>query len=679
MFFPLRLRLLAASLSLLLTGGVAAGELELRFDPASFDQSVEVCEDPYGYVNNRWHAEAVIPADQPMWGPRFAVILHNLERQRTLAERAAAAVLAGDALGAEALVGAFYAAGLDQQRIDAAGIAPIAAELDAVRRIRSRRALAHYLAKRSAEGLDLAFDYGVVPHSDDPERHMVYFEQGGLGLGDRAYYLDAGESPEARRKAYREYLARLFELAGASAEDAHRDAGAAFALESALAQASLSSGELAHTGRLFALRSLDEVGKLMPRLDLVGFLTAHGHRRVAEINLAQPEFFRALERQLSDTPLASWRAYLSARLLDSSAPYLAEPFAAAHAALHGGVLRGMRQRPPRWREVLTALDRLAPIPMSKLYVEAYLPEGAKQSALAMVADLRAAFRARIERAEWLSAAGRRAALAKLERMGAKIGYPDRWPSLAGLEFSAHDYFGNVRAAQRFDTARQNAKLDRPVDRDEWMSPAHEVNARYSWQSNEIIFPAPMIAPPVFDPALDPALNYATLGIIIGHELTHGFDDLGSRFDAEGRLREWWSETDRRRFDARGRAIIARYDGFEALPGERVNGRQTLSENTADLGGLAIAYDALMLADTRHARPEIDDLTQSQRFFLRYAHIWRNAMRPEFAQLRLKTDWHAPDRFRALGPIADMPEFALAFGCKPGDAMHVTARTRIGIW
>lgn len=666
-------------LALSLHSAAHAVDAELAFDSSSFDRTVDVCDDPYAYVNNTWLRETEIPADLPMWGPIYAVRQRNQDMQRELAERAAKDVSRGIAKGDAALVGAFYAAGLDQKRIDEAGVAPIALELSRIDRIRTREDVAAFLAEQSGKGVDLAFSYYVWPRGDDPTRHIIFVEQGGLGMDERSFYVENDVETTKKRSAYRAHLAKLVELSGVAAAAAEREADAALALERALARASFPTEELTNVNNLYAVRSIDEAERLAPHLDWSRFFAAHGHRKIREINLAQPEFFAELDRRLAETPVQDWRAYLKARLLEQAAPYLAEPFAAQHAQFHDTVMRGSPAHPPRWKSVLRALDRLAFAPMSKLYVETYLPPDVKPRALAMVADLRAAFRARIENRDWLSQEGKRAALEKLDRMGAKIGYPDRWPDLSELRFDRHDYFGNVRAAQRFAVQQLDRKLARPVDPAEWFNPAHEVNARYDHQKNEIIFPAPMLLPPGFDPKLDPALNYAVLGVVIGHEMTHGFDDFGAKFDPAGRLRDWWTDEDKRRFAERGGRIAERYSAFEPAEGKHVNGKQTLAENTADLGGLAIAYDALMLAEKREPQSRINGLTQAQHFFLRYNTIWRNEIRPEFADLLLKTDWHAPSRFRALGPTADMPEFSQAFDCKPGDAMYVEKSTSIGIW
>lgn len=677
-----------ALLSILASSNAAyAADADLDFAPATFDRQVSVCQDPYGYVNNLWLRDTVLPADRPMWGPRYAVIERNQQMQRALAERAAAEVARGGAEGDTALVGAFFASGMDEARIEAAGLQPIAADLARIDAIDSREALLGYLAQSSAQGIDLAFGYYVWRRYDDPSRYIVYVEEGGRGLADRERYLDDDERSKTLRTAYRAYLAKLLQLSGVPDADAQRQADEAFALEQALARASLPATAWDEPANFFKVRSADSVEQIAPHLDWNAFFAAQGFGRVDEFSLAQPDFFRELDRQIADAPLSQWRAYLRARLLDNMAPYLARPFAEQHFGLHSKLVQGIPAMPARWKQVLGVFNNTSTIgmnaigmAMSRLFVDAHLPADAKPRALAMVADLRAAFRARIENADWMSATTRQAALDKLDRMGAKIGYPDRWPDLTGLVFDPHDYAGNIRAALRFSNQRMNAKLGQPADRDEWLiGLPHEVNARYNWDTNEIYFPAPMLQAPAFDPKQDPALNYAALGVIIGHEMTHGFDNVGARFDAGGRLHDWWSAEDKQRFETLGKRVIARYSGYEIGPGQPVNGQLTVSENIADLGGLGIAYDALQRALEKSPVVPIDGLTQQQRFFLRYAMIWRNKSRPEFADLQLKTNPHAPDRFRAIAPMSDMPEFAQAFSCKPGDATYRASKDRIGIW
>ncbi len=658
-----------------------ADDAALPFDPSTFDRSVAVCENPYAYVNNTWLRATSIPDDRPMWGPRYAVIAQNQQQQREIAEGAAARLAGGDATGETALVGAFYAAGMDQAGIDAAGLRPVAADLARIDAIASRDDLFAYIADSSADGLSLVFDYWVWARAEDPDRHAIYVEQGGRGMADRDRYLAEDDASKTLRAAYRAYLAKLLALSGTPETDAANQADAALALETALARASLSTEQLRDLDNVFAIRPLGDARAIAPHFDWTRLLTLHGHAQAQDLSMAQPGFFRELDRQLATAPLAQWRAYLRTRLLDTLAPHLATPFAQQHFAFHKGAVQGVRTRPQRWREVIDALNASAPahFAMGRLYVDAHLTADAKPHALAMVADLRAAFRARIERAPWMAPATRRAALDKLERMGAKIGYPDRWPDLSGLAFDPHDHAGNLRAAWRFARRRNDARLDRPVDRAEWHSPAHEINARYYPQTNEFVFPAPMLVAPVFDPALDPALNYAALGLIIGHEMTHGFDDQGAQFMANGRRGDGWTADDRRGFQTLAQGVARRYAAFEIAPGQPVDGELTLGENIADLGGLAIAFDALQLAQARAPRGAIDGLSQPQRFFLRYASVWRNRTRPEFAALRLKTDPHAPDEFRALGPLGDLPAFSAAFGCRAGDAMYRAQRDAVGIW
>jgi putative endopeptidase len=659
-----------------------ADSATLSFAPATFDSSTPVCVDPYRYVNAEWLRTTEMPADRPMWGPRSQVVERNRGMQRELAERAAAQVAKGNADTETALVGNFFASGMDQAHIDAAGIAPLQADLARIDGLRTSADVAAFIADSSAQGLDLVFDYYVWARGDDPDRNVVFVDQGGRGLDDHARYRDDDADSKALRAAYLAHLAKLLELSGLPSGQAAQQAKDAFALEQALARASLSFVELRDLDHIFAVRPLAEVVRIAPHLDWPRLLAAHGHATASEISMAQPAFFAELERRLTATPIAHWRAYLRARLLDTMAPHLAKPFAEQHFAFHSKTVRGVPVMPARAKQVIDALNNnnALGMAMSRLFVDAYLPAEAKPRALAMVADLRAAFRARIERLDWMSDATRRAALDKLDRMGGKIGYPDRWPDLRALVLDPDDYAGNVRAAWRFAQQRDDARLGVPVDRSEWrIGLPHEINARYDWQTNEIYFPAPMLLPPAFDPKLDPALNYGALGIIIGHEMTHGFDDQGAQFDAAGRVRSWWTDEDKRNFEARAAKVIERYSQFEIGPGKPVNGALTVGENIADIGGLAIAYDALQRRLQDAPVDAIDGLTQQQRFFLRYASIWRNKIRPEFADLLLKTDPHSPQEFRANAPLAAIPEFAQAFSCKRGDAMAAPAARSIGIW
>jgi putative endopeptidase len=668
----------ALILPMLVAAPAASDNSSLPFSPSTFDRSVDVCEDPYGYVNNHWLKTAELPTDRPMWGPRYEVIGENQRMQRELIERAVAEVAKGEARGAQALVGTFYAAGMNEATIEAAGIGPIADDLARIDTIRSRKDVSRFIADLSAQGIDLVFDYYVWASGKDPDRNVIYLEQDGLGIADRDLYVSDDARAVSVRVEYLKYTQALLEESGLDSKEAERQATVAFRLERTLAKASLSRVELRDLDNIFHERGIGEIRTIAPHFDWKAFLAAQGHASAELASMAQPKFFKALDAELANADPSDWRAYLRVRLLDTMSPYLASRFEQRHFEFHEKTLRGIKAPTPRWRRVLQALTATpAESAMGKLFVEAYLPLEAKPQALAMVADLRAAFRARIERATWMSEDTRSAAIDKLDRMGAKIGYPDRWPDLSGLRFDPDDYAGNIRVAMRYANRRVNAKLGKPVDRGEWVSPAYEVNARYYPQTNEIVFPASMLLPPAFDPAQDPALNYAALGMIIGHEMTHGFDDQGSQFAADGALHDGWTGEDKQRFRALGERVAAHYSGYEIAPGKKVDGKLTLGENIADLGGLAIAYDALLQRIGKQPVSKIDGLTQQQRFFLRYASVWRNKTRPEFAELRLKTDPHAPDEFRAIAPIADMPEFSAAFGCKTGDAMHLG--DKIGIW
>lgn len=658
----------------------ASGDEAFRFDPSSFDRSVDACVDPYAYVNNRFLRGTEIPPDRPMWGPRFQVVERNQQMQKELAERAAAQVADGSARGDALLVGRFFAAGLDERAAEEAGLRPVAADLARIDAIRTREDVVMLLADHSANGIDLAFSYYTWPHADDPDRYGIYVEQGGLGMADRDSYARDDEEAKALQLAYHGYLAELFELAGASAADARRDAFAAYALESTLARASFSTAQMREVGNVFANRPLADVRAMAPNLRIDAFLAAHGHAAAREVSLAQPAFVRALDERLAHASIADWRAYLRARFLDRMAPHLGKAFVERHFAFHGTAERGIPVQRARWKQVLEALSA-GPVnsAMGHLFVDAYLQPGAKPAALALVADLRAAFRARIERAGWMGDATRRAALEKIDRMVAKVGYPDRWPDLAGLELDASGYAGNQRAAWRFAQRRDDARLFQRVDRAEWYSPAYEVNARYEPQANQIIFPAPVLQAPVFDPGFDPALNYSTLGMLMAHEMTHGFDPSGAKFDASGALRDGWTADDRRRFDALVARVERHYSAIEVAPGRKVDGKLTADENVADLGGLAIAYDALQRRLARDPVAPLDGLAQEQRFFLRYAWAWSMLVRPEFADLMLRIDTHAPDRLRALVPLSDLPAFAQAFGCAADAPMSRGVRERIGIW
>jgi predicted metalloendopeptidase len=509
-------------------------------------------------------------------------------------------------------------------------------------------------------------------------RYIGNLMQGGTGLPDRDYYLkDDARSRDIRAK-YEAHVARMLVLAGDAPSLAAARARVVLDLETRLAQAQWTRVELRNPQKRYNKRTLDQVASEAPGFDWKAYFQARGIQQ-ADLNLGQPSFFQAFGMVASETTAPQWRTYLRWHLLSASANVLPRAFGEEAFAFHGKVLNGTLEREPRPKRIEAATDHTLGEALGQLYVKVAFPPEAKAKVLAMIENLRVALRERITALDWMGVDTKQQALKKLQAFGVKIGYPDTWKTYA-FDVKRGDYIGNVRRAAAFRVQENLAKLGKPIDRTEWGMTPPTVNAYYSPTMNEIVFPAGILQPPFFDPAADDAVNYGALGFVIGHEMTHGFDDSGSQFDAEGNLKNWWTPADKKAYEARTDLVVQQYDAYEPLKGEHVNGKLTLGENIADIGGLKIAFAAYQNSLQGKAAPSpIDGFTGPQRFFLGAATVWRNHIRESALSLRLKTDNHSPGRERVNGPLSNLPEFYEAFGCKDGDPMKRGAQVRPAIW
>lgn len=507
--------------------------------------------------------------------------------------------------------------------------------------------------------------------------NMAYVVQGDLTLHDKTMYFDVDK--QSIRDAYVAYLTRLFELSGTPNAQAAADAKDAMAFETRLAKASKSTEELARDNSIYYHPvSLAEADKLTPNFPWSVFFRSQGIPAPATFSLAMPGFQQEINVMLTDTPVASWKSYLRAQTLVAAAPNLSHDFVDAFYKFYKDAL-GMQEAPPRWRQVLSRINAQVAEPMGEMYVQVAFPPQSKAQMEELVDNLRTALKSRIEHLTWMSPETKEKALAKWNTFTAKIGYPDHWRDWRGLKTSRRDYYGNIRAARAFNRRWALGKVGKPVDRTEWDMSPQTVNAYYNPLRNEIVFPAAILQPPFFDPKADPALNYGGIGAVIGHEMTHGYDDQGSRFGPTGNFENWWMPADSKAFSSLSAQLIKQYDQYAVAPGLKVNGNLTLGENIADLGGLATAYDAMQLATKGKPDPMIDGLSRNQRFFLSWAASWRNKYTPEFQKIQLRTDTHAPSSVRSYAPSSNMPSFASAFSCKSGDAMDLNDAQRVRIW
>jgi putative endopeptidase len=674
------IRWLSVCLGLGLAGLAVADDLDTRLDPAEFDRTTSPCQNLFQFVNANWLKAHPIPPDRTSWGAFVMLDERSLNAQHAIAEAAAKATNPPGSIAQK--VGDFYASGMDEAAIEKAGATPIADDLRRIDRLHNTEEIVDFLRDYAAQGLSFLFDFSAQADFHDSRRMIAYASQDGLGLPERDYYFKTDPTSKKIRAAYLEHIARSLELAGVKTADAEKQARAVLALETKLAEASLPLVELRNPANQYHFVDMAEADKVTPHFSWEKFFASQNVIGEKGFSLSQPKFFAALDKLLVDTPVEQWRAYLRFHLVNAAEPYLSKAFADQHFDFYSRTLRGQQEQRPRWKRVLGTLDHEMGMALGELYVAQNFPPEAKTRAEELVANLRAALKTRIERLDWMSEATKQQALAKWDTFLPKIGYPDKWRDWSGLSIARTGYFDNVRAARRFNHAWRMSKIGKPVDRSEWEMTPQTVNAYYNPLQNEIVFPAAILQPPFFDAKADDALNYGGIGAVIGHEMTHGYDDEGSQFDATGNLKNWWTPEDRAKFEARTEKLVQQFDDYVAIDGLHVKGKQTLGENIADLGGLNVAYDALQRALAQHpeeAKRTIDGYTEDQRFFLNFARVWANQFRPEELRLRLNTDVHAPAQFRAIAAPSNMPAFAQAFGCKVGDPMVRAGDRQVTIW
>jgi putative endopeptidase len=648
--------------------------------PADFDVAASPCTDFFEYADGGWLKRNPIPADKGRWGAFEEVAERNRAILRSILEETSART--DWAKGSiRQKVGDFFAAGMDEGAIEKAGTAPLAPWLAKVEAMKSNTDLPGLLAAFHARRLPEGFSLYVAQDQKESTRYIPVMAQGGLGLPDRDYYLNDDPKSKELREKYALHVAKMFELLGETPEVAASKSGVVLAFETKLAKASRTRVELRDPEKNYNKRTLAELRKEAPGFDWGAYLSVVGIPEAQDLNVRQPAFFTALAGMAGSEPLDTWKTYLTWHILRSSAPLLPKRFDEEAFAFYGTTLRGVPKQEERWKRVLVQTDQALGEALGQLYVEKAFSPKSKERMVQLVENLRAALKARIEALPWMGPETKKAAEKKLAAFGVKIGYPDTWRDYSRLEITRASYFGNVLAAHAFETKRNLDKLGKPIDRTEWGMTPPTVNAYYSPTMNEIVFPAGILQPPFFWADADDAVNYGGIGSVIGHEMTHGFDDSGSQYDAEGNLKNWWSADDRKAYEARTALMVKQFEAYHPLPDHAINGKLTLGENIADLGGLKVAYAALAKAlgtDPAKGAP-IDGFTPAQRFFLNWATVWRNNIRDETLRVGLNTDPHSPGKFRVLGPLSNLPEFQAAFGCGAGTPMNRAEAERPSIW
>jgi len=628
------------------------------------DRTVDPCVDLFTFSCGKWIQSNPIPPDQSSWGIYNKLQDDNLKQLRELLEATSAPSPARSSNAQK--IGDYYASCMDETAIDALGIKPLQPELLRIEQLQAKKDLATVVASMIGEGTPFRID----SEQDFKDSSIVTaaVDQRGLGLPDRDYYLKQDQKSKDLRAAYVAHVQKMFELLGDKPELAATEAQSAMKIETALARGSMTRVDRRDPKKIYHFMSVAELEKLTPAFGWKEYFRQIGLSGISSLNVAVPEFFKTLNSQIEQQDLATWKSYLRWHAIHANATSLSSAVVNENFNFFGKTLQGKEQLPPRWKRCTNDVDDDLGEALGQVYVEKYFSPEAKQQVLEIVQGIQKAMDADIHSLPWMSEETKRRALEKLQSMANKIGYPDKWRDYRQLEIKRGDHMGNSLRARRFEFDRDLAKIGKPVDRQEWQMTPPTVNAYYDPQKNDINFPAGILQPPMFDPKSDAAPNYGNAGSTIGHELTHGFDDEGRQFDAQGNLKDWWTTIDGKEFDRRASCISDQYSQYTVIDDIKINGKLTLGEDVADLGGTLLAYLAWKEATKDQKRESIDGFTPDQRFFIAYGQQWCSSNKDETKRLRAAIDPHSPDQYRANGVVSNMPEFREAFHCKLGQPM-----------
>jgi len=637
---------------------------------AAMDREADPCRDFYRYACGSWLDATELPADQSRWARSFSVIHErNREVVRDLLQEAAKDP--GEPGTDRYRIGHFYASCMDEQAVEKAGIGPLEPWLAKIAEVEDPESVLRMTAELHKADAGALFGVGVLPDFKDPDTNIAFFVQGGLGLPDRDYYVS--DDPDKRKllAAYEEHVAHMLTLLGEETETAASHAAEIVAFETGLAEASRPRAEMRIPEKLYHKIDRKGLKELTPKLPWDAWFVATGHPDVTQINVATPEFFEALEKAVIAAEPELLRAYLRWTLVHETAGMLPDAFVQAHFELFGKKLAGQQEIQPRWKRCVAATENALGEAVGKLYVQERFAGDSKEIALTMIRDIEASFEANLPDLAWMDEETRKRAIEKAQAVGNKIGYPDKWRDYSTMEIRPGGYFRNALSAIEFEFHRQADKVGEPVDKTEWGMTPQMVNAYYHPLNNEIVFPAGILQPPFFHRDFPAAMSYGAVGAVMGHELTHGFDDQGRKFAPDGELREWWAPQAAERFEERAQCVRDLYSGYEVQPGVHVQGDLTAGENIADIGGLkqALAAYRRWRARQEEAPPSKDGLSDEQLFFVAYSQVWCALSTPEVERLRVTTDSHSPPRFRVIGPVTNNPAFAEAFGCEEGTPMN----------
>jgi putative endopeptidase len=650
--------------------------VESGLDPASFDKSVRPQDDLFRHVNGTWLKSTEIPADKASYGA-FDILFDKAQADlRAIVEEASKST--SKTAGSDAQkIGDFYESFMNEAKVEELGLAPLKAELEAIDALNTKTDVARHFAHFFKLNLLNPIVGYVDGDAQEPGKDILYVYQGGLGLPDRDYYLKNDDKLKEYREKYVGFVGSILGMAGdqASAKSARE----IFVLETRLARAHWTNVENRDAVKTYNKVAVADLNKQFPGFDWSTWTTELGINGVPALVVSQPSYLKALAATVNELPVDAWKPYLKASLLNGFAPYLNKSLVDAEFGFYTTTLRGVKEQQPRWKRAVNAVNGNMGEVLGKLYVERHFKPEAKARMEALVANLRESYRIGIDKLEWMGPETKKQAQEKLARFTPKIGYPNKWRDYSKLEIKKDDLAGNMMRAFIHENNYQLSKAGKPIDPEQWGMTPQTINAYYNPVRNEIVFPAAILQPPFFNLEADDAANYGGIGAIIGHEMGHGFDDQGRRFDATGALRDWWTKADEAEYQKRAKILVEQFNQFEPLPDLHVNGELTLGENLADLTGLVISHQAYMLSLKGKDAPTIDGITADQRFFMGWAQSWKSKERDESLRQQVLTNVHSPEMYRANGPVRNVEEFYSAFGVKEGDKMFLPPDRRVKIW
>ena len=646
-------------------------------DITSVDKTVDPCADFYTYSCGGWQKNNPIPPDETSWSVYAKLYQDNLAFLRGILEEAAAKTQRNQVTQE---IGDFYGACMNETAVNQRGLTAIQPQLEEIAALKSVRDIAPMTAKVTLPfGRTLLFEAGSTQDPDNSEQVIADLDQGGLGLPDRDYYTKEDAKSKEIRERYVQHVRKVFELLGDEQEVAKNNADTVMRIETALAKASWTQVERRNPYNLKNKLKMGELDQLVPNFDWAAFYRTARYPQLGMVNVESPKFYKQLNESLLKEPIDDWKTYFRFHVVDSYSPFLSQPFVDENFSFYRAYLRGAKEQQPRWRRCVQYTDYNLSEALGQAYVSKVFSPQLKADALEMVNRIEEAMRERIEQLDWMSPETKKQALVKLEGIRNKIGYPDRWRDYSSIKLLPDDFAGNIERAGAFEVQRQINKIGRPVDHGEWQISAATVDAYYNPQMNDINFPAGVMQPPLYDPKMDDAPNYGDTGGTIGHELTHGFDDEGSQFDAKGNLKDWWTKLDREKFETRTKCVEDQYSSYVSVADVHLNGKLTLGENVADLGGEILAYMAWQSKTNGMNLQPIEGLTPEQRFFIGFAQWDCANERPDDLRVRAATDPHSPAKYRINGVVVNMPEFGKAFGCKSGQPMVRPSDQMCKVW